>query len=140
LTQGEYDVITIRASSATKFLFAAIGLFVCLPSIVALHLGRFEGMVGSAIAAVPVSRCRISLNEDVLAYRGFISTQQVRFSEIKRFDIHGPAQDNWIGPTLGLRIFSASSNEPVLTVNIKPFASRDIKRLTDRLTQAIGGA
>jgi hypothetical protein len=63
-----------------------------------------------------------------------------RFSEIKRFDIHGPAQDNWIGPTLGLRIFSASSNEPVLTVNIKPFASRDIKRLTDRLTQAIGGA
>ncbi|WP_281015658.1 MULTISPECIES: hypothetical protein [unclassified Mesorhizobium] len=35
-----------------------------------------------------------------------------------------------LGPTLGLRIFSASSNEPVMTINIKPFARRDIARLT----------
>jgi hypothetical protein len=141
---GEDDVTTIRPSLVTFLIFAAIGLVTCLPGIDAVRLGQWQGLVfilvGGAIAAAPVSRYLISWDADALVYRGLIATRRIPFSDVKRFDVHGPALSNRFGPTLGLRIFSTSPDEPVMTINIKPFARRDIARLTERLKQAVEAA
>lgn len=137
---GERNVTTIRPSLVTILICAAVGLVICLPGIDALRLGQWQGLVfilvGGAIAVTPISRYLISWNADTLLYRGLTTTRRVQFSDVKKFEIHGPVLGNRFGPTLGLRIFSASSDEAVMTINIKPFARRDIARLTEKLKQA----
>lgn len=132
---------TIRPSLATVLIFAAICIVICLPGILAVRFGQWQGvvliLVGGVITVAPRARYLISWDADSLVYRGLVATRKIRFSDVKKFDVRGPAFGDRFGPTLGLRIFSGSSNEPVMTINIKPFARQDIARLTERLKQAV---
>ena len=83
----------------------------------------------------PLWRYRISWDERMLVYRGLITTREIQFSEVKKFDVRGPSPDDRYGPTLGLRIFSKSSKKPVMTINLKVFARSDIARLIERLKE-----
>lgn len=138
---GDGIVTTIRPSLFTSLIFTILGLVICLPGIDAVWLGQWQGMVfilvGGAITVAPISRYLISWNGDALVYRGLVATRRIRFSEVKKFDVHGPA-GNRFGPTLGLRIFSVSADKPVMTINIKPFARRDIALLIEKLKEATG--
>ena len=66
-----------------------------------------------------------------------MSSQKLSFSNIKRFEIGGPKHGGILGPTLGLYIYTFSGNEPIATVNIKPFARDDIALLMDSLNHEI---
>jgi hypothetical protein len=133
---------TIRPAPVTILIFVAIGLIISLPGIDAIRLGEWPGLafilVGFAIGAAPMSRFIISWDTDSLTYRGLISTRKIQFSEVREFHVHGPAFGDKFGPTLGLSIFSVSSDTPVMTINIKPFSRQDIARLTERLKQTTG--
>jgi hypothetical protein len=132
----------IRPSRVAVLILGVIGLVICLPGIDAVRLGQWQGfafiLVGGVFAIVPASRYLISWDEDALVYRGLILTRRIRFCEVKKFDVHGPAFNSRFGPTLGLSIFSASSKEPVMTINIKPFARQDIARLINKLKEETG--
>jgi len=131
---------TIRPSLVTILIFVATGLAISLPGFDSLRLGQWSGLafilVGVAIAVFPTSRFVISWDTDSLVYRGLITTREIKFSDVKRFRIHGHAFGDKFGPTLGLSIFSTSSDMPDMTINIKPFRSRDIALLTERLRKA----
>lgn len=129
----EEDQVTIRPSPLAFLIFSLIWGVLCLPGIDAIRLGQWQGLlfivIGGVITVGTISRYRISWNTEEIIYRGLLTTQCVRLSEIGKFDIHGPMLEKRFGPTLGLRIFSVKSDEPVMIVNIKPFARRDIKQL-----------
>lgn len=133
---------TVKASLTTILIFMTIGLIVCLPGADAMRLGQWQGAVfilaGGGIAIAPICRYFISWDDRALVYRGLISTRTIKFSEVERFDVHGPALSNRFGPTLGLRLFSKSSIEPVMTINLKPFTRRDITRLVETLKEKTG--
>jgi hypothetical protein len=133
--------MTIRPSLRTIIVFVTLGLVICLPGFDSLlRLGQWrEGSVfvltGGVFMVTPLWRYRISWDERMLVYRGLITTREIQFSEVKKFDVRGPSPDDRYGPTLGLRIFSKSSKKPVMTINLKVFARSDIARLIERLKE-----
>jgi hypothetical protein len=137
----ENVVTTIRPSLVTFIIFSMIGLIICLPGIDALRVGQWQGMVfvliGCSITVGPVLRYMIWWDSEVVGYRGVFVTRRIDLSKIKKFDVCGPQLNERFAPTLGIRIFSAISGDPVIIINIKPFARRDIMRFKERLHQAV---
>lgn len=131
---------TITASWPTRLGIAAIGLLICAPGIDALLSGQSQGLIfvvfGVVLAAVPNVRYTVSWDDRGLVYRGFIKTQRMQFADIRAFAFSGPRDDRF-APTLGLRIIPRAASDPTLTINVKPFARRDIALLTERLEHAI---
>ncbi len=137
---GEGAVKTIRPSMASFLIFGGIGLIISLPGFDSIvRLGQWEGtafvLIGGLFAVVPMSRYRISWDNNDLNYRGLISHGRIRFCDIRKFDFHGPSRSRF-EPTLGLRLFSKSSNHAVAIINVKPFAGCDIAALVQRLNEA----
>lgn len=135
-------VETFRSSLATSLIFATIGFIICAPGVYATCIGQWRGvafiLVGGAMTVMPLCHYLISWDERMLLYRGLVTTQKIQFSEIDSFEVHGPKLDNRFGPTLGLSILSKSSKKPAMTINIKPFARRDIARLIKKLKETTG--
>ncbi len=131
----------IKPSRLTVFIFGVIGLIICFPGALTVARGQLDGVVsllaGAFVAIGPIARFRVLWDADTLIYRGLLRTDIVRFSELKKFDVSGPDPGNRLGPTLGLRIFTKSSERPVMTVNIKPFSRRDVATLVAMLNEAL---
>ena len=74
-------------------------------------------------------------NAEKLTYREAIKTTTIDIASIKRFELRNITIKSRFNKTSGLCLFSESMRDPILIINIKPFARADVSQLVEMLKQ-----
>ena len=132
----------IRPSRSTYMIFGSIGAWMCLPVFYAIKYRQWVSaaliIFLGAVICLRFFLYKISWDENILIYRSLINSRQIKFNEIEKFDVCGLSRADRYGPTIGLRIYCRKSKNPIITINIKPFARRDLTPLIEKLKKVTG--
>ena len=141
MQDNSWKVGQARAAKATFAIFGVMFLVPLAVGLVDIYMEGIKGLtlIGIGLLAVlgPIASFRLTWGDGEVTYRYLFNFSAVKMSDVSRYLRHGARPDFGYFSVDGLSLFIKGRKRPVLTVNLKAFARKDIELFVQFVDNAI---